>query len=630
MVGPWQTPVADCAVTANDFVGISGEAMAIGERTPLAMINAAASARMAVGEALTNIAAARIRRIGDVVLSANWMAAAGHAGEDARLFEAVQAIGLELCPQLGIAIPVGKDSMSMQTSWQADGDSKQVTAPVSAIVSAFAPVTDTGKSLTPQLRTDCADTCLLLIDLGCGRNRLGGSVFAQTYQEFGSDAPDVDVPQLLSDFFQAIQLLNETGYLLAYHDRADGGVFATVCEMAFAGRVGVNVELPGTGDNVLSTLFSEELGAVVQIRREHMTTIMQQFSAELRPHIHSLGELNDTHRVIFLADDHEMFNESLQILHRWWSQTSYHMQALRDNPQCAAEEFEHVQDMSDPGLSFDVRFDIADWRHGVPAVATTRPTVAVLREQGINGQVEMAAAFDRAGFDAVDVHMTDLIDRRVSLDQFVGLAACGGFSYGDVLGAGSGWAKSILFNDALRDAFSEYFARDDTFTLGVCNGCQMLAQLQTLIPGTDNWPQFIRNRSEQFEARLVMVEVLDSPSILMHDIIGSRVPIVVAHGEGRAEFPDAAARHAASAQQQVCLRYIDNMGDIASRYPLNPNGSHAGITGLTSRDGRVTIMMPHPERVFLARQYSWLDPEWSCGEGPWLRLFENARRWAGH
>jgi phosphoribosylformylglycinamidine synthase len=619
MVGPWQVPVADVAVTLLGFHEYRGEAMAMGERTPLALINAAASARMAVGEAITNIAAARIEKIGDVKLSANWMAAAGHPGEDAALYDAVHAVGMELCPQLGISIPVGKDSMSMKTRWQDGGEAKEVTAPLSLIVSAFSRVLDARLTLTPQLRTDCGDTDLFLIDLGGGRNRLGGSALAQAYCKTGDAAPDVDDAQLLRAFFEAIQRLNADGNLLAYHDRSDGGLFVTLCEMMFAGRCGIDVDLGVMGEEgrTVGQLFSEELGAVIQTRRSDRAAV----EALLGAHTHRIGEVVTRGTLTIRAGGREVYSASRIDLHRMWSETTYHMQRLRDNPLCAQQEYDRVLDADDPGISPHLTFDAAA-DVVAPFVKTARPRVAILREQGVNGQIEMAAAFERAGFDAFDVHMSDIIAGRVSLGGFKGFAACGGFSYGDVLGAGEGWAKSILFNPRARDEFSAFFQRTDTFALGVCNGCQMMSNLHEIIPGAAAWPHFVRNRSEQFEARFVMVEVMPSPSLFFSGMAGSRLPVVVAHGEGYAEFADEAQR----ARALVSLRFVDNRGAATELYPLNPNGSPQGTTGLTTPDGRFTILMPHPERVFRSVQNSWRPASW-CEDGPWLRMFRNARQW---
>ncbi|MCC7412272.1 MAG: phosphoribosylformylglycinamidine synthase [Gammaproteobacteria bacterium] len=626
MVGPWQVPVADCAVTATSYRDFTGEGMAMGERTPLALIDAAASARMAVGEALTNIAAARIMAIGDVIVSANWMAAIAREGDGAALYAAVAAVGLELCPALGIAIPVGKDSLSMRTVWRDANGEHEVSAPVSLIASAFAPVVDVRLTLTPQLRADAGDSVLLYVDLGAGRQRLGGSVLAQVYGQLGTDCPDVDAPARLRAFFRTVQILNDAGLLLAYHDRSDGGLFTTVVEMALAGRLGVDLVLPD-GADPLAFLFNEELGAVVQVRAGDADAVRREFECDpaLAGCTHALARVGAGKTLVIRAGEREIYAETLAGLQRLWSHTSWHMQRLRDDPGCALEEYESVLDMDDPGLSFTCTATPAP----APALALTRPAIAVLREQGVNGHVEMAAAFDRAGFEVVDVHMTDLVDGRVRLEAFRGLVACGGFSYGDVLGAGGGWARSILFNPALRDRFQTYFARTDCFTLGVCNGCQMLAHLQDIIPGAAHWPRFLANRSAQFEARLVMVEVLASPSILLGPMAGARLPIVVAHGEGRAVFAAADGAQAALARGLVSLRYVDNRGRPAARYPANPNGSALGITGLTSSDGRVTILMPHPERVFRAAQLSWRPPDWRGDDGPWLPAFLNARSWIG-
>ena len=617
-VGPWQVPVADCAVSASDFGCTTGEAMAIGERAPLALLDPPASGRMAVGEAITNLAAARIMQLTDVVLSANWMAAAGHPGEDARLFDTVRAVALELCPALGIAIPVGKDSMSMKATWQNAGQEKTATAPLSLIVSAFAPVVDIRQTLTPVLRTDVADSCLVFIDLAAGCQRLGGSILAQCYRALGATPPDLDAPARIVDFFRAIQLLNETGYLLAYHDRADGGLIVTLCEMAFAARTGLEIDISAFGHDPMAALFCEELGAVVQIRGTDFDAVRSQFSTTLSEHIHLIGRVDGHRRVRIHHGGENLLDVGLEPLLESWSATTYHMQTHRDNPACAAEEFSAIRDLEDPGLHLAPSFEMP-----APALTasihTTRPKIAILREQGVNGQVEMAAAFDRAGMLAVDVHMSDIKSGERSLRDFVGMVACGGFSYGDVLGAGGGWAKSILHQDKTRREFADFFRRD-TFTLGVCNGCQMLAHLRELIPGASHWPNFERNRSEQFEARLVMVEVLASPSIFLRDMGGTRAPIVIAHGEGRAEF---SGPHAT----QTCLRFVDNRGHATAQYPFNPNGSVDGITGVTSDDGRVTIMMPHPERVFLSSQFSWLDPNWTHEEGPWMKIFRNARDW---
>jgi phosphoribosylformylglycinamidine synthase len=634
-VGPWQVPVADCAVTLADFRGYAGEAMAIGERTPLALIDAPASGRMAVGEAITNIAAARIASLAQVKLSANWMAAAGHPGEDAALFDTVKAVALELCPALGVSIPVGKDSLSMQTAWQG----RRVVAPVSLVVSAFAPVEDARETLTPQLRTDAGESELVLVDLGQGRNRLGGSVLAQAHGALGEACPDLDDPALLKHFFAAIQELRPL--LLAYHDRADGGLFATVAEMAFAGHCGVTLNLDPIafdarhddvdafkrgGDEqlagrsrelALAALFSEELGAVLQVRASDRARVMQVLrEAGLGGCAHVIGQLNARDEVRVVCNGHELYANKRDHTQRAWGELSWRMQALRDHPESAREEFDRIIDANDPGLHLHLTFAPKE----VFVSGKAKPMVAILREQGVNGQVEMAAAFERAGFEAHDVHMTDLLAGRRSLEGFKGVVAGGGFSYGDVLGAGRGWAAAILFNRKVRGEFEKFFARADTFALGACNGCQMMAALKEVVPGAAHWPLFVRNRSEQFEARLVMAEIVASPSIFFAGMAGSRIPIVTAHGEGRAVFD--------APPELVCLRYVDNRGQPTEVYPYNPSGTPQGITGLTTADGRFTILMPHPERTFRTVQMSWAPP--GLGEdAPWMTMFHNARRWLG-
>jgi phosphoribosylformylglycinamidine synthase len=625
MVGPWQVPVADCAVTISDYRGYTGEAMAIGERTPLALLDAPASGRMAIGEAVTNIAAASIESLGDIKLSANWMAAAGHPGEDARLYDTVRAVGLELCVALGIAIPVGKDSMSMKTVWHGDdGDRREMAAPLSLIVSAFAPVVDVRRTLTPQLRTDEGDTDLILIDLGRGKNRLGASALTQVYGMLGVEGPDLDDPDLLKRFFAAIQEMCDEDLILAYHDRSDGGLLVTLCEMAFAGRCGVDVDLGTVGLDDVAGLFSEELGAVIQVRHTETDDVLQILEyyglAEFSPVI---GMLDDSDQIRICRRCRTLFEADRADLQQAWSETSYRMQVLRDNPDCAAETFARISGY-DPGLHLQLSFDPDDDIAAPYIERGVRPPIAILRDQGVNGQIEMAAAFHAAGFECVDVHLSDVIAGRVDLARFRGLAACGGFSYGDVLGAGEGWAKSILFNTRARDQFQAFFERSDTFTLGICNGCQMLSNLRELVPGASHWPHFVRNRSDQFEARTLMLEVVDTPSVVLSGMAGSRMPIAVAHGEGCAEFRDAA--HLAAALPTVAVRYVENDGRVAEHYPANPNGSPGGIAGLTTRDGRVTLMMPHPERVFRAVQNSWYPRDWGP-DGPWLRLFRNARVW---
>jgi phosphoribosylformylglycinamidine synthase len=622
MVGRWQVPVADVAVTASGFYAYSGEAMAMGERTPLAIIDGPASGRMAIGEALTNLAAARIGKLGDVKLSANWMAACGTPGEDAALFDTVKAVGMELCPELGIAIPVGKDSLSMKSVWQDGNVDKVMTSPLSLIITAFAPVIDVRKTLTPELKQEAS--VLLLIDLGQGKNRLGGSVLAQVYQQIGNQVPDLDDAKLFKAFFDVIQELNEKGLVLAYHDRADGGLLATAAEMLFAGRLGVDLDISDLQGDTLSALFNEELGAVLQVKQadlNHVSRLLEQAGLDHCSHV--VGKVVEGQQLRIFKDGAELFSAGRAQLQQTWSEVSYRMQALRDNPDCARQQFERIADDNDPGLTANLSFDINADIAAVFADAT-RPKVAILREQGVNGHVEMAAAFDRAGFTAIDVHMTDIISGRVSLSEFTGLVACGGFSYGDVLGAGGGWAKSILFNPKARDEFAAFFARPESFGLGVCNGCQMMSGLKEIIPGAEHWPQFKRNVSEQFEARVAMVEVQESPSIFFTEMAGSRLPVVVAHGEGFAEF--AAGQDLAGTP--TALNFVDNYGQATEAFPANPNGSPLGITGLTTLDGRFTIMMPHPERCFRAVQNSWHPADWQI-DGAWLRMFRNARVWVG-
>jgi phosphoribosylformylglycinamidine synthase len=607
-----------------DFSGYAGEAMAIGERTPLALIDAPASGRMAVAEAVTNIAAAGIARLSDVKLSANWMAPAGHPGEDAALYDTVRAVAMELCPALGISIPVGKDSMSMRTTWRDEGGERAVTAPLSLIVTAFAPVRDARRVLTPLLAGEGDRTEMLWIDLGAGKRRLGGSALAQVYGQLGDVAPDLDDPARLSAFFAAIQALAAEGRLLAYHDIADGGLFATLCEMAFASRCGLAITLDDAGDP-LAALFAEEPGAVVEVRTSESAAVTARLAAAGLV-THGIGGPVAGGRITFTAGGATLLDEARVDLHRAWSATTHEMQRLRDNPEVVDQEYARILDADDPGLSpvltFDPAVDVA-----APFIKTgARPPIAILREQGVNGQVEMAGAFDRAGFAAVDVHMTDILAGRRSLADFRGFVACGGFSYGDVLGAGEGWAKSILFNARARDEFAAFFARAETFALGVCNGCQMMSNLHELIPGTAHWPHFVRNRSEQFEARFVLLEVERSPSLFFRGMEGSRIPVATAHGEGYAEFRDAA--QLAAAQPFVALRFVDNHGQATESYPGNANGSPKGITGLTTADGRWTILMPHPERVFRSVQMSWHPEAWG-EDSPWMRMFRNARSWLG-
>jgi phosphoribosylformylglycinamidine synthase len=696
MVGPWQVPVADCAVTATAFDVYTGEAMSMGERTPVAVNSAAASARLAVGEALTNLAAAQVGDLGRVNLSANWMAAPAIPGDGADLYAAVQAVGMELCPALGITIPVGKDSMSMSTVWKDKdtGAQKRVTAPMSLIISAFAPVTDIRQSLTPQLvgssladdrarvQPDATrhsqanalqDTTLLLIDLGRGKNRLGGSILAQVVNQTGQAPADVDSAADLKGFWNAIQQLGREGKLLAYHDRSDGGLFATAVEMAFAGNVGVTLELGGTPSpasaggedaappSVFAQLFSEELGAVVQVRDADLAAVQSTLAAHgLADCTSRIGSLNTdfAFRVTQSGATDELFSADLFALRAIWSDVTFRMASLRDNPKCAEQEQALRLDRANPGISPKITFDwdtevteggntestekgtggvglssVDSVRASVPSVAkktSPRPPMAILREQGVNGEVEMAAAFTRAGFKAIDVHMTDILSGRVSLRDFRGLVACGGFSYGDVLGAGEGWAKSILFNPRARDEFSAFFARPDTFALGVCNGCQMMSNLHSIIPGAEGWPRFVQNQSERFEARVASLLIEKSPSVLFRGMEGSVIPIAVAHGEGFTEFPSAEAAAKFSASGLVAARYVDNHHRPTEHYPLNPNGSPFGTTAITTRDGRVTILMPHPERVFRVVQQSHVPPAWRGREdAPWMRLFRNARAWVG-
>jgi phosphoribosylformylglycinamidine synthase len=649
MVGPWQVPVADCAVTTLSFEGYKGEAMAMGERTPVAVIDAAASGRMAVGEAITNIAAAPIASIEDIKLSANWMAACGQPGQDAALFDTVKAVGMELCPALGISIPVGKDSLSMRTTWNDGGEAKAVISPVSLIVSSFAPVTDVRKTLTPQLRTDLGDSSLILIDLGRGKNRLGASALAQVTNQVGNDTPDLDNPQDLKAFFAAIQQLNADGKLLAYHDRSDGGLYAALCEMAFAGRAGVSVNLDilamegehasdhGDAKNwtaqvgerrnemTLRALFNEELGAVIQVRYDERSDVMNVLrSFDLGACSHIIGKVNDRGMIEFTRDTKVIYAKRRSELHRLWSETSWRIARLRDNPECVDQEYERLLDEQDPGftprLVHDTNENIA-----APFIATAaRPSVAILREQGVNSHIETAWAVHQAGFKAVDVHMSDLIAGRAKLDDFQGLIAVGGFSYGDVLGAGEGWAKTILFNAALKEQFAAFFGRGDTFGMGVCNGCQMMSNLKSIIPGAEAWPKFTRNKSEQFEARFGMVEVLDSPSIFFADLAGTHAPLAIAHGEGFADF----SQTGDLSKVVQALRYIDNRGAATEQYPFNPNGSPGGLTAVTTPDGRFTVMMPHAERVARTVTMSWHPDGW--GENsPWARMFQNARKWVG-
>jgi len=649
MVGPWQVPVADCAVTLADFSGFRGEAMSMGERTPLAALHAPASGRMAVAEAITNLLAAPIE-LSRIKLSANWMAACGEAGEDAALYDTVKAVGMELCPALGIGIPVGKDSLSMRTKWQADGQARQVTAPVSLIVSAFATLDDVRGTLTPQLQR--GETSLILIDLGAGRMRMAGSILAQVTGQFGDEVPDLDDPARLKALVAAINQLRADGKLLAYHDRSDGGLWAAACEMAFAGQVGVslNVDLlvtegdgitdsrADTGDSknwagqvgerrnelTLKALFNEELGAVIQVPRAERDAVLGVLRQHgLSRHSHVVGSTNDQQLVQVWRDAKAQFTAPLRDLHQAWDEVSWRIAKLRDNPACADAEHAAAGALGDAGLHRHLSFDAAE-NVAAPFLNLARPKMAILREQGVNSHVEMSYAMAQAGFDTFDVHMSDLQAGRARLDQFQGLVACGGFSYGDTLGAGEGWARSILFNPVLADQFSAFFARPDTLALGVCNGCQMMAALAPIIPGTQAWPRFTRNKSEQFEARLSLVEVLDSPSVFFAGMAGSRLPIAVAHGEGFADFSQ---RGDAQAVRQA-MRFVDHSGQATEAYPFNPNGSPGGLTSVTTDDGRFTVLMPHPERVFRNVQMSWSAGDVSA-PSPWMRMFGNARRWLG-
>ncbi|PXA05109.1 phosphoribosylformylglycinamidine synthase [Coraliomargarita sinensis] len=641
MVGPWQTPVADVAVTASSMDSTTGEAMAMGERTPLAILDAPASGRIAIGECLTNLAASYVGQIGKIKLSANWMVAAGEPGEDANLYDTVKAVGMELCPALGICIPVGKDSMSMRTNWQdSQGKDHKQVSPLSLMVTGFASVEDVRKTATPDLKS--AESALLLIDLGCGKNRLGGSTLAQVYNQVGNACPDLDDPELFKGFFNAIQELLAEDLILSYHDRSDGGLLATVAEMAFAGRKGVNLildKLTSTTDHSttqpLNILFSEELGAVLEIDKSRLLDI----TAILNKHglskvTHLIGNTTTDLQLKVSLNNEALYSESITTLNRAWSELTYHMQAARDNPACAKEEYDQLLDEGSAGTLIRPEFDLDEVETFTPSTfhlpTGNRPKMAIFREQGINGQNEMAFAFDRAGFLPIDVHMTDLLAGRVDLKDFAGLVACGGFSYGDVLGAGSGWAKSVLYNAKLKDMFQEFFERPDSFTLGVCNGCQMISQLKDIIPGAQHWPEFKRNRSEQFEARYANVEVLKTPSLFFQGMEGSLLPIPVAHGEGRADFTHTGDFEKCLTHDLIALRYIDSKGEASEVYPINPNGSPNGSTAFTTEDGRATIMMPHPERCFRSVQMSYKAPGTFEGEaGPWLKMFQNARKNVG-
>ena len=630
MVGPWQVPVANCAVTTSGLDSTTGEAMAMGERTPLALIDGPASGRMAIGETITNMACAQIDQISDIRLSANWMSPAGYAGDDATLYDTVKAVGMELCPALGISIPVGKDSMSMRTVWK-DGDvDKSVTSPVSLVITGFAPVSDVRKTLTPQLVTDAGDTVLILVDLGNGQNRLGGSCLAQVFSQLGDTTPDVDDAEDLLGLFSAVQGLNDDGLLLAYHDRSDGGLYTSLVEMSVAGHVGIDIEcaqMISDSDDLLAWLFNEELGVVLQVKEADSAEVLRQLSScGLAEQSRVIGQLNDDDQVRFTLEGEEVLVDSRTQLHRAWAQTSYRLQSMRDNADCAQQEYDALLDDKNPGLNSLLTYNTDEDIAADLIASNIRPRIAILREQGVNGQLEMAAAFVKAGFDCVDVHMSDILEGRRALSEFKGLIACGGFSYGDVLGAGEGWAKSILFNPLARQEFSQFFQREDSFALGVCNGCQMLSNLHELIPGSDHWPHFVRNQSEQFEGRTALVQVQESDSIFLQGMAGSHMPIAIAHGEGHAEFASDQQRQACEAK--VALRFVDGHGQVTQSYPANPNGSINGITGLTAANGRVTIMMPHPERVYRSCTNSWVDSAWG-EDGPWMRMFRNARVWVG-
>ena len=623
MVGPWQIPVADCAVTTVTYDSTAGEAMAIGERTPLALIDGPASGRMAIGEAITNISAARIGDIKNIKLSANWMCASGSPGEDEKLYRTVEAVGMDLCPKLGITVPVGKDSMSMRTAWQdANGEGRAVTSPLSLIITGFSPVLDVRKTLTPQLRTDQGNTELLLLDLGAGANRMGGSILAQVFSEFGDTAPDVDDAQALKGFFDVMQASMERGDILAYHDRSDGGLMTTLAEMSFAGHVGVSVDLSGLDEDTMAVLFTEELGAVVQVLSGSAEALMEKFT-DAGVSAHRLGTLNANDSLEISRDGEILFACNRATLQACWSETSYRVASLRDNAECVQQEFDRILH-PDLGLSTNLSFDPAEDICAPYINGGAKPRVAIVREQGVNSHVEMGAAFDRAGFTAVDVHMSDLLAGRRTLSEFAGLVACGGFSYGDVLGAGEGWAKTVLFNQQVRDQFQQFFHRPDTFSLGVCNGCQMLSNLKTLIPGAELWPRFVRNLSEQFEARFSLVRIEDSPSVMLQGMAGTHMPIAISHGEGRAEFSSSDALAELQKSRQIALRFLENNLQVADRYPANPNGSPEGITGVTSVDGRATLMMPHPERVYRTVLNSWHPADWGEDSG-WMRIFRNAR-----
>lgn len=625
MVGPWQIPVSDVAVTTASLDSYHGEAMAMGERSPVALLDFSASARLAVAEAITNIAGTLIGEMKRIKLSANWMSAAGHTGEDAGLYEAVKAVGEELCPALGLTIPVGKDSMSMKTTWIDNGEQKSVTAPLSLVISAFARVEDVRKTLTPQLRTDKGFSSLLLIDLGEGHNRLGATALAQVYKQLGDKPADVVKVQRLKDFYNAMQTLVAEDKLLAYHDRSDGGLITTLAEMAFAGHCGVEVDISALGDNDLAVLFNEELGAVIQVADSQLESVREVLKAHnLLGITHQLGTVTVDDRFEISRGSHKLFSEKRSELRSIWAELTYQMQRLRDNPECAEQEFEAKKNPDDKGLSAFLTYDVNEDITAPFINKGVKPTIAILREQGVNSHYEMAAAFDRAGFNAIDVHMSDLMIGRRNLAEFNAMVACGGFSYGDVLGAGGGWAKSILFNPKLHEQFNQFFINPNTLTLGVCNGCQMISNLAEIIPGTENWPHFVRNKSERFEARVSLVKINEVDSVWFAGMASSHMPIAVSHGEGQVKFKSVEQFAGLKAQGIIAAQYIDNNGSPTELYPANPNGSAEGITAITNLDGRVAIMMPHPERVFRAVSNSWHPENWT-EDGAWMRLFRNAR-----
>ena len=617
-VGPWQVPVADCAISIADYVGYKGEIMSLGERTPLALCDANAAARMTIGEALTNMLGGYVADIHDISLSANWMSASGHTGEDAKLFEAVKAVGMDLCPELGLTVPVGKDSMSMKSSWTEGGQDKSVTSPLSLIITAFSKTPDVRLQITPLLDTT-TDSELLLIDLGLGQNRMGGSCLAQVFNQIGNIAPNLDDSALFKRFFTVINQLNKDGLISAYHDRSDGGVITTLLEMAFASHTGLTINT----DASIESLFNEELGCVIQVKSENKHAVADALKAAgIASCTHSIATLNNSDSIEIITNNQTIYSQPRSSLQALWSTTSYEIAKLRDNPECAQQEFDAISQSTD-GIKIDLNFDLNQSIVSPYIKTNVKPKIAILREQGVNGQVEMGAAFDKAQFEAIDVHMSDILSGRLSLDEFKGLVACGGFSYGDVLGAGRGWASSILYNARAKDEFEAFFNRDDSFALGVCNGCQMISNLSEIIPGAQNWPSFNRNVSEQFEARFSSVKIGKTNSIFLNDMQDSIMPIAIAHGEGRASFTHDTGK---ARINNIAMQYVDHQGDITQTYPHNPNGSEQATAGVTNDSGRVTIMMPHPERVFRAVQHSHHPKDW-FDRSPWMRMFENARAW---